>query len=61
MNKSLATLGKMVILKAKDSEFFKERKTGFVAKLPGGSEYYGDTQKQAFQFCIKKVGSKYAF
>lgn len=54
------TFGRITIIKAKDSDSFKERITGFVARLPGSSEYYGATKKQAVRFCIEKVGT-YAF
>jgi hypothetical protein len=51
------TFGKMLILKAKESESFQDRVTGFVARLPGGSEYYGETRNRAIQLCIKKAGT----
>jgi hypothetical protein len=53
----VSTLGKLKIIRAKDSEFFKDRNVGFVARTELGSEYYGATQRQATSLAIKMRGA----
>ena len=53
----METFGKLTIVRAKDSEHFKDRRIGFVAVTENGSEYFGDRRNQAIQKAVEANGS----
>lgn len=53
----LKTLGNLKVVRAKDSESFSDRRTGFVAVTKYGSEYFAETQNRAIQRAIEVNGA----